>query len=198
MAKLYSLIGVPTDRIDNFPHEYSGGMKQRAMIAMALALNPALIIADEPTTALDVITQRRILNEIVKIQKKFGMAMIIITHDVSVVAKVSKHLAVMYAGKIVEKGTASEIFKETAHPYAEALLGGFPSITGPKKRLATIPGTPPSLLKPPTGCRFHPRCRYATEKCKAEEPKRVEVSPGHFSLCHYAEKFHSGKLEVKK
>ncbi len=198
VAKLYSLIGVPTDRIDNFPHEYSGGMKQRAMIAMALALNPALIIADEPTTALDVITQRRILNEIVKIQKKFGMAMIIITHDVSVVAKVSKHLAVMYAGKIVEKGTASEIFKETAHPYAEALLGGFPSITGPKKRLATIPGTPPSLLKPPTGCRFHPRCRYATEKCKAEEPKRVEVSPGHFSLCHYAEKFHSGKLEVKK
>jgi peptide/nickel transport system ATP-binding protein len=198
VAKLYSLIGVPTDRIDNFPHEYSGGMKQRAMIAMALALNPSLIIADEPTTALDVITQRRILNEIVKIQKQFGMAMIIITHDVSVVAKVSKHLAVMYAGKIVEKGTATEIFKETAHPYAEALLGGFPSITGPKKRLSTIPGNPPSLLNPPTGCRFHPRCRYATEKCKAEEPPRVEVSPGHTSLCHYAEKFHAGKLEVKK
>jgi peptide/nickel transport system ATP-binding protein len=195
---LYQLIGVPVDRIDNFPHEYSGGMKQRAMIAMALALNPALIIADEPTTALDVITQRKILNEVVKIQKRFGMAMIIITHDVSVVAKVSKRIAVMYAGKLVELGTAREIFKETAHPYAEALLGGFPSITGPKKRMATIPGNPPSLVNPPSGCRFHPRCRYANERCKAEEPRPVEISPGHWSLCHYGVEFRAKRLEVRR
>ncbi|MBI5001600.1 MAG: ABC transporter ATP-binding protein [Euryarchaeota archaeon] len=198
VRELYRFVGIPLDRIDNYPHEYSGGMKQRAMIAMALVLNPKFIIADEPTTALDVIMQRRILKEMQKLQREFHMSMIIISHDVSVVAEIANHIAVMYAGKVVEYGAARQIFKETAHPYAEALLGAFPSIRGAKKRLATIPGNPPSLLNPPKGCRFHPRCRYAGEICAAKEPTMVEVGPGHFSHCHFAREFAAKTLEVRR
>ena len=140
VLKLYEFVGIPKDRIDNFPHEYSGGMKQRAMIAMALALKPKLIIADEPTTALDVITQDRILSEIQQLQKETGIAMILITHDVSVVAEISKKIAVMYAGKIMEKGETKDVFKHFAHPYTEGLMASFPSIIGEKRRLAAIPG----------------------------------------------------------
>jgi peptide/nickel transport system ATP-binding protein len=198
VEELFKFIGIPLDRINNYPHEYSGGMKQRAMIAMALALNPKLIIADEPTTALDVIMQRKILKEIMKLQDDFKMSMIIISHDVSVVAEIADYMAVMYAGKMVEKGTTSQIFKETSHPYTAALLGAFPSITGPKKRLATIPGNPPSLLNPPTGCRFHPRCSVAKPLCAEQEPPMVEISPGHTSLCHYAKEFSAKRQEARK
>ncbi|MEW5936526.1 MAG: ABC transporter ATP-binding protein [Candidatus Thermoplasmatota archaeon] len=194
---LYSFIGIPPDRIDHYPHEYSGGMRQRAMIAMALALNPKFIIADEPTTALDVIMQRRILREMQRLQEEFKMAMIIISHDVSTVAEAADDIAVMYAGKIMEIGTAREIFKETANPYTEALLSAFPSIKGPKRRLLTIPGNPPSLLHPPSGCRFHPRCRYAREICASEPPNFVEIAPGHRSLCHFAREMHEGLLGVR-
>ena len=190
VEELYDLVGIPKDRIDNYPHEYSGGMKQRAMIAMSMALNPDLIIADEPTTALDVVTQDRILGKMVELQKKENVAMILITHDVSVVAEMAHKMSVMYAGHLVEKGTAREIFKETAHPYTEALLKAFPSIKGEKKKLRAIPGSPPDLANPPKGCRFAPRCPYAKDICLEKEPPVVEISPGHFSKCHFAEELY--------
>jgi peptide/nickel transport system ATP-binding protein len=194
VVELYKLVGIPQDRIDNYPHEYSGGMRQRAMIAMALVHNPSLIIADEPTTALDVIMQRRILSEIEKIQKKFNMAMIIITHDVSVVANVADKIAVMYAGRIMEYGSIKDVFKRSANPYTKALFGGFPNLKGEKKRIASIPGNPPSLVEPPSGCRFHPRCKYAKEICKKEKPNVVTFTNGQQSLCHFAREVQSGGI----
>jgi peptide/nickel transport system ATP-binding protein len=192
VVELYKLVGIPKDRIDNYPHEYSGGMRQRAMIAMALVHNPSLIIADEPTTALDVIMQRRILSEIEKIQKKFNMAMIIITHDVSVVANVADKIAVMYAGRIMEYGTIQDVFKRSANPYTKALFGGFPNLKGEKKRIASIPGNPPSLVEPPTGCRFHPRCKYAKEICQKDKPPVITLPSGQQSLCHFAREVQGG------
>lgn len=190
---LYELVGIPKDRIDNYPHEYSGGMKQRAMIAMALALGPKLVIADEPTTALDVITQSKILGRIRELQEKLSMAMIIITHDVSVVAKTAERIAVMYAGQIGEIGTTRQIFKETAHPYTSGLLGSFPSVKGKVRRLTTISGNPPSLVEPPSGCRFHPRCPYAQDICKQQMPPAIAVGVNHLSYCHFAKDL-QGKL----
>ena len=184
--QLFSFVGIPEDRIDNYPHEFSGGMKQRAMIALALALSPSFIIADEPTTALDVITQDRILVEIKKLQEKLNMAMMIITHDVSVVAEVSDKIAVMYAGKIMEIGKTAHVFKNTAHPYTAGLLGSFPSIMGPKTRLVSIPGFPPDLMNPPSGCTFHPRCGYAQDICSKKVPPAIEIEPGHLSYCLFA------------
>ncbi len=190
---LYELVGVPKDRIDNYPHEYSGGMKQRAMIAMALALNPKLVIADEPTTALDVITQSKILGKVRELQINLDMAMIIITHDVSVVAKTAGRIAVMYAGLIAEIGTTKQVFKQTAHPYTSGLLGSFPSVTGKLRRLSTIKGNPPSLVNPPTGCRFHPRCPFVKDVCKSEKPSAVVLDKGHAAFCHFAKDL-QGKL----
>jgi peptide/nickel transport system ATP-binding protein len=184
--ELFSFVGIPEDRIANYPHEFSGGMKQRAMIALALALSPSFIIADEPTTALDVITQDRILVEIKKLQEKLNMAMMIITHDVSVVAEVSDKIAVMYAGKIMEIGKTVQVFKDTAHPYTAGLLGSFPSIEGARRRLASIPGFPPDLVNPPSGCPFHPRCQYAQDLCSKKVPPGIEIEPGHFSYCHFS------------
>ncbi len=192
VKELFTLVGVPADRIHDYPHEYSGGMRQRAMIAMALALNPSLVIADEPTTALDVITQRRILDQIREIQKQLSMSMVIITHDVSVVAKTAQRINVMYAGRMAEQGTTRQIFKETAHPYTAGLLASFPAVTGAKRRLASIPGNPPSLVTPPSGCRFHPRCPYAKEICKIAEPPPILLGNGHVSYCHFAEEFKGG------
>jgi len=184
--ELFSFVGIPEDRITNYPHEFSGGMKQRAMIALALALSPKFIIADEPTTALDVITQDRILVEIRKLQEKLRMAMMIITHDVSVVAEVSDKIAVMYAGRIMEIGRTVQVFKNTAHPYTSGLLGSFPSIEGERRRLISIPGFPPDLVNPPSGCPFHPRCQYAQKNCSEAVPAGIELEPGHMSYCHYA------------
>ncbi|HIJ17057.1 MAG TPA: ABC transporter ATP-binding protein [Thermoplasmata archaeon] len=186
VRELFKFVGIPEDRIGNFPHEFSGGMKQRAMIALALALSPSFIIADEPTTALDVITQDRVLFEIKKLQTEWNMAMMIITHDVSVVAEVSDKIAVMYAGKIMELGPTNMVFKKPAHPYTSGLLGSFPSIKGPRKRLASIPGFPPDLVNPPKGCPFHPRCQYAKDICGKKAPPAVEIEPGHIAYCHYS------------
>lgn len=186
VKELFEFVGVPPDRIDNYPHEFSGGMKQRAMIAMALALSPSFIIADEPTTALDVITQDKILVEIRKLQTELNMAMMIITHDVSVVAETSDKIGVMYAGRMMEVGGTGAVFKNTAHPYTAGLLSSFPSIKGPKRRLDSIPGFPPDLANPPSGCPFHPRCQYAQDKCSKEIPKGIVVEDGHMSFCHFA------------
>jgi peptide/nickel transport system ATP-binding protein len=191
--ELFDLVGLSRKRVDGYPHEFSGGMRQRAIIAMALACNPYLIIADEPTTALDVIMQDRILAEIRELQRKLGIAMLIITHDVSVVAEVSEKIGVMYAGKLVEHGDIKSIFKNPSHPYTIGLMGAFPSIRGERKKLKAIPGSPPDLANPPPGCRFHPRCSHAVEKCKLEDPAQIEVSPGHYSACIYASEIFAGE-----
>jgi len=189
VQELYHLVGIPTDRIDNYPHEYSGGMKQRAMIAMALCLNPKLVIMDEPTTALDVITAARIMDEVLRIQNELKTTIVIISHDVSTVAKVANRIAVMYAGRIVEEGPSRDIFRQTLHPYTQGLLGAFPSIEGEKTRLEAIPGNPPSLVNPPSGCRFHPRCKYVKDICRTVEPVDVIPVTGHRALCHFSQDF---------
>jgi peptide/nickel transport system ATP-binding protein len=184
-GKLLDLVGIGASKVDRYPHELSGGMKQRAMIAMALACNPELIIADEPTTALDVIIETQVLRVIKELQRKLNLSMILISHDLAMIADTCNKIAVMYAGKIVEQGDTVSVFKNTLHPYTQKLIGSFPSIIGPKKELTSIHGFPPDLLNPPPGCRFHPRCSYAMEICRAKEPKMIETSSSkHFAACH--------------
>jgi peptide/nickel transport system ATP-binding protein len=169
-------------------------MRQRSMIAMALACNPQLLIADEPTTALDVIMQDRILAEIRDLQRELNLAMMIITHDISVVAEVGEKIGVMYAGRLFEHGNIKDIFEKPANPYTIGLLSAFPSIKGPRRRLRSIPGSPPDLANPPPGCRFHPRCQFAQEVCKYVEPPMVQVSAEHWSQCHFAKEIYEGTL----
>jgi peptide/nickel transport system ATP-binding protein len=181
--ELFDLVGIDTDMIDRYPHEFSGGMKQRAIIAMALSCDPKLIIADEPTTALDVIVQEQILQELKKIQRDMGMSIIYISHDIAVIAEITDLMGVMYAGKLVEYGETTDIFSRPRHPYAWLILSSTPSITGPRRQLAPLEGEPPNLLDPPTGCRFHPRCPFATEICVSDEPTLTAIEPGHLVAC---------------
>ncbi len=185
VASLFKLVGLDPKRIDNYPHEYSGGMKQRAIIAMSLACNPDIIIADEPTTALDVIVQDMILKEMSRIQKKLNMSMIYISHDIAVIAEVAEKIGIMYAGKLVEFSDSVTIFKKPAHPYTVGLMSSFPSIKGEKKELVTIPGEPPNLLEAPDHCRFAPRCPFATKECWEKEPPYEEIEPNHFLACFH-------------
>ena len=180
--RLFRLVGLDPRLTDRYPHEFSGGMRQRAVIAMALACQPDVIVADEPTTALDVIVQDRILRQIKEIQTDLNMSMIYITHDIAVVAEITDRIGVMYAGKLVELGSTADVFERPIHPYTKALLSVFPSIRGEKRPLATLGGEPPNLIDPPTGCRFHPRCPYATAICQQEEPPIV-VRDGHWAAC---------------
>ena len=180
--RLFRLVGLDPGLTDRYPHEFSGGMRQRAVIAMALACQPDVIVADEPTTALDVIVQDRILRQIKEIQTDLNMSMIYITHDIAVVAEITGRIGVMYAGKLVELGSTADVFERPIHPYTKALLSVFPSIRGEKRPLATLGGEPPNLIDPPTGCRFHPRCPYATAICQQEEPP-VVVRDGHWAAC---------------
>jgi peptide/nickel transport system ATP-binding protein len=181
--ELLALVGVDPERAESYPHELSGGMRQRVMIAMALANKPDFIIADEPTTALDVIVQAQVLRVIDELRRKLGLTMMLITHDLSIIAETCDSTAIMYAGKVVERGDVISIFKEPLHPYTQGLVASFPSIKGEKKELASIPGSPPNLLEPPPGCRFHPRCPHATERCRREEPPMVEMGKGHITAC---------------
>jgi len=182
--KLLDLVGIGAERVDRYPHELSGGMKQRTMIAMALACNPDLVIADEPTTALDVIIQAQVLKAMVELREKLSLSMLMISHDLSMIAETCDKIAIMYAGKIVEYGNVVDVFKEPLHPYTQKLIKAFPSVIGPKGELTSIAGFPPDLIKPPSGCRFHPRCPYATEKCKREEPKLGSSGKEHYVACH--------------
>ncbi len=195
VLQLFDLVGIDRSRVDGYPHEFSGGMRQRSMIAMALACNPQLLIADEPTTALDVIMQDRILAEIRDLQRELNLAMIIITHDISVVAEVAEKIGIMYGGKLFEYGNIREVFERPANPYTIGLMSAFPSIKGDRKRLRAIPGSPPDLSDPPPGCRFHPRCRFAQEICRVTDPPMAVVAPGHFSLCHFAKELYEGTLK---
>ena len=186
--ELLKAVGIPRAerRVDDYPHQFSGGMRQRVMIAMALVNNPDLLIADEPTTALDVTTQAQILALMEKLQQEFGSAIVMITHDLGVVAEIADDVLVMYAAEIVERGTVDEIFKRPQHPYSWGLLGSLPRLDTDVERLVQIQGQPPSLLNPPRGCRFHPRCPYVMDICKAENPPLADV-PGekaHRAACH--------------
>jgi len=194
VLQLFDLVGLDRSRIDGYPHEFSGGMRQRSMIAMALACNPQLLIADEPTTALDVIMQDRILAEIRDLQRELNIAMMIITHDISVVAEVAEKIGIMYGGHLFENGNIQDIFERPANPYTIGLMSAFPSIKGDRRRLRAIPGSPPDLSDPPPGCRFHPRCRFAQEVCRVEEPPIVQVAADHWSKCHFAKEIYEGTL----
>jgi peptide/nickel transport system ATP-binding protein len=184
-------VGIPNPavRVDDYPHQFSGGMRQRAMIAMALSCDPGLLIADEPTTALDVTVQAQILDLILDLQDEFQSAVIIITHDLGVVAEVSDDILVMYAGRPVETGPAASVFSQPGHPYAWGLLGSMPRLDGDRmERLRPIPGTPPSLINVPSGCPFHPRCGYTGkvygDTCATQVPALLEIAPHHKAACH--------------
>jgi peptide/nickel transport system ATP-binding protein len=183
-------VGIPNPqtRVDDFPHQFSGGMRQRAMIAMSLSCNPELLIADEPTTALDVTVQAQILDLISSLQQEFGSAVIIITHDLGVVAELADDILVMYAGRMAEYGTSNDIFDRPSHPYTWGLLSSMPRLDRARaERLTPIPGTPPSLINVPQGCPFHPRCRYAglnSGRSETEVPQLRQVGPGHEVACH--------------
>ena len=183
VAELFVLVGIDPAMAARYPHEFSGGMRQRAIIAMALSCNPTLIVADEPTTALDVIVQDRVLSKLKAIQHELHMGMIYISHDMAVIAEVSDRVGVMYAGHLVELAAAVEIFQRPLHPYTEALMGAFPSIRGPRRELVTLPGEPPDLLHPPSGCRFHPRCASADETCRHQAPPWQAHGDGHLAAC---------------
>ena len=182
--ELLELVGIPRARRDQYPHQYSGGMRQRAMIAMALACKPPLLFADEPTTALDVMIQAQVLELLREIQKTLGLAIVLVTHDLGVVAEVCDSVVVMYGGKVAEYGTADEIYNHAQHPYTQRLLASFPDLNRPGGQLASISGTPPRLTDLPSGCRFHPRCNVRIEQCSDINPPLITISEGHYAACH--------------
>ena len=189
--ELLKAVGIPhaEQRIDDYPHQFSGGMRQRVMIAMALINDPDLLIADEPTTALDVTTQAQILALMKRLQEDFGSAIIMITHDLGVVAEIADDVEVMYAAKVVEQAEVHDLFQRPQHPYTWGLMGSLPRLDANVERLTQIPGQPPSLLRPPAGCRFHPRCPYVMEVCKTTEPALVPTQRDaeHLQACHLDE-----------
>ncbi len=187
-ADLFRTVGIDPARLRAYPHEMSGGMKQRAVIAMAMALEPRLVIADEPTTALDVVTQAQILARLGRLRRERGMSLLFITHDISVVVQTCDRVAVMYGGKIMETGPVREVFGQPFHPYTMGLTNAFPTLEGAQRELISIPGTPPDLLDPPKGCRFAARCPFATDRCRAEDPALASVGPGRHAACHYPDK----------
>jgi len=185
-VRLFDLVGIEPGRLDAYPHQLSGGMRQRVVIAIALTLAPPLLIMDEPTTALDVVVQKDILQQIVRLKAELGFSILFITHDLSLLVEFSDHIAIMYAGEIVEKAPARELFEQPLHPYTLGLMNSFPSISGEKKKLTGIPGSPPDLVTPPPGCRFHPRCPRAMSICSEMAPliKTVSAGNSHTVACH--------------
>jgi peptide/nickel transport system ATP-binding protein len=191
IEEVFRVVGIDPSRSENYTHEFSGGMRQRAMIAMALVCEPKIVIADEPTTALDVIVQAQVFKLLKNLQKKFNIALILISHDVSMIAELCDKVAIMYAGRIAEYGSAVDVYLDPQHPYTRGLLAAVPKIGGKRSRLKSIEGVPPDLLVPPEGCRFWPRCPYAFEKCKKEElfpNSRVELDNGRVVFCHWVKK----------
>lgn len=188
--KMMDEVGIPLarERVDDFPHQFSGGMRQRVMIGRALSCNPSLLIADEPTTALDVTIQAQILDIIRNLQAKFGMSVLLITHNLGIIAETCQRVGVMYGGHIIEMASVETIFKDPRHPYTQALMAAIPRLDLSVEQLHTIPGSVPDLIDPPTGCRFHPRCQYAQKgKCSEEIPPFDEWTEEHFVACHFHE-----------
>ncbi len=188
-VELLELVGIPgaKARVNDFPHQFSGGMRQRVMIAMALALQPDVIIADEPTTALDVTVQAQVMNLLSELQREMQLGLILITHDMGVVADVADKICVMYAGHAVEQADVYEIYEQPAHPYTKALLESIPRVDQKGEELTVIKGLPPALTDPPSGCSFHPRCAFATERCTSDEPPLYQLPGKRRSACHYWE-----------
>lgn len=182
--RMLEMVGIPADRYDEYPHQFSGGMKQRVMIACALVCNPQLLIADEPTTALDVTIQAQVLELINKLKTELNTAMLLITHDLGVVNEVCDRVAVMYAGSIIEQGSVDEIFDHPTHPYTNGLFGSIPNLEEDTDRLKPIPGMMPDPSNLPEGCAFAPRCAYCTEICQKRKPETVQLAPDHFITCH--------------
>ena len=184
-AELLDMVGITADRLGSYPHELSGGMRQRVMIAMALALRPHIVIMDEPTTALDVVTQREILEELMELRERLGFAVLFITHDLSLLIEIADSIAVMYAGRLVERAAATALFRAPRHPYTLGLLSSFPALHGPHRHMTGIPGSPPDLRQPPTGCSFHPRCPYVMDRCVTDTPPLLQLdgSRGRAAAC---------------
>jgi oligopeptide/dipeptide ABC transporter ATP-binding protein len=199
--ELMDRVGIPgaAKRVDDYPHQFSGGMRQRVMIAMAIALKPKLLIADEPTTALDVTVQAQIMKLLADLREETGMSLLLITHDLGVVADVADRVALMYAGRIVETGQLREVYENPGHPYTQGLMGAIPTLDGSTERLVPITGSPADLLNLPAGCAFHPRCPYATEKCTTERPALRAIAgrpSSHPAACHYAEEVIANDREL--
>jgi peptide/nickel transport system ATP-binding protein len=188
MIDILGKVGIGPDRAGDYPHQFSGGMKQRVVIAIALACNPKLLLADEPTTALDVTIQAQVMEMINDLKKEFNTSMILITHDLGIVAESCDTVAIMYAGQVVEYGNLEDIFDHTAHPYTQGLFNSIPSLDKDTERLQPIRGLMPDPANLPTGCAFHPRCPYADEQCEKEVPGPIEVNPGHLCRCHHCNK----------
>lgn len=186
--RMLETVGIPAERYDEFPHQFSGGMKQRVVIAIALACNPELLLADEPTTALDVTIQAQVLELMKDLNKKNNTTTILITHDLGVVAEMCDEVAIVYAGEIVEIGSLKDIFKHPCHPYTGGLFGALPKLDEDVEWLSPIEGLPPDPTKLPAGCKFHPRCPKATEKCRSGNVELTEIEPGHMCRCIYAQK----------
>ncbi len=176
-------VGISSDRIKNYPHEFSGGMKQRVMIAIAMACNPNLLIMDEPVTGLDVIVQRQLLELLGKLRDEVHLPIIMITHDLSVITETCDRVVVMYGGKIVEEASTVSLYQNPMHPYSEGLVSSYPSIKGEKKKLVSIPGSPPNLIEPPSGCKFHPRCSRVMDICRKKEPELIKKNNSRIA-CH--------------
>ncbi|NMP22267.1 ABC transporter ATP-binding protein [Sulfobacillus harzensis] len=185
--ELLRLVEVDPDRVSSYPHQLSGGMRQRAMIAMALALDPKLIIMDEPTTALDVVVQEQIIQQIKDLQRKLGFSVLFITHDMSLLLSIADRIAIMYAGQLVEQGSSDDLLVSPAHPYTQGLIDAFPSVFE-SRELVGIGGSPPSMAHPPSGCRFHERCPKRLSKCDSQEPGMIGVGAAHHAKCHLLEK----------
>ena len=186
-AEVMNLVGIDAAHLGSYPHQLSGGMRQRAMIAMALLFTPQLVIMDEPTSALDVVAQRSLMSKIKDLQRSLGFAVIFVTHDMSVVSRYSDRVIVMYAGQVAEAAPTEAIFERPLHPYTRGLMNAFPSVRGPRRELAGIPGSPPDLARPPSGCRFHPRCPEVMPECLTREPELYPVGDAEVRCLLYAE-----------
>jgi peptide/nickel transport system ATP-binding protein len=191
--ELLDLVGISADRLDSYPHQLSGGMRQRVMIAMALALEPRVVVLDEPTTALDVVMQRQILAQLVELRDRIGFSVLFITHDLSLLVEFSDRIAIMYGGRIVEAAPAGELYRDSLHPYSAGLLGSFPALRGPRRELTGIPGSPPDLRDMPAGCAFHPRCPHAFDPCAASVPVLEPASSGTRTVACW---LHTGRAGV--
>jgi len=188
-AEMLRMVGIEASRINSYPHQLSGGMRQRVVIAIAMALNPELIIMDEPTTALDVVVQKEIMQELQQLKDRFGFSILFITHDLSLLVEFSNRIGIMYAGELVEVSPSEEIFRNPRHPYTQKLMNSFPTVSGPRHEMFGIPGSPPNLITPPTGCRFHPRCDVMIAGlCPEVRPVLKEVTPDHAAACHLVDR----------
>lgn len=192
---LFERVGIAKSRLMQYPHEFSGGMKQRAVIALALICSPKILIADEPTTALDVVAQRQVIELLAGLQEEFHISIVMISHDISAVAEACRNIAVMYGGEIMEQGRSRDVLIENNHPYTHALVSSFPSLHKPLSTLAQIPGGAPNLADMPTGCPFSPRCAYATALCRAEKPDCRRVRLDKLCKCHYGEELDFNRKE---